>query len=245
MGLKPSPYASVKGALRAKRVILGDQRDKRNPFHWENVSTNEPGDEDYNPVLPWIQKRRSDGHLATELLQYIDDLRTTAHSKELAWEASSRIDKTCCWLGLQDAARKRREPSQRPGAWAGASVHTTDENAFKGVTPERWKKTRMKIRWLAFQAGITDAVTERLMDLEKLTEEQAEAPKGFMLHKTAESFWGFLVYVSRTYKSLVPYLKGIHLSLDSWRSNRDEDGWRSSNTVDAKLDNDDREKPPK
>jgi hypothetical protein len=44
----------------------------------------------------------------------------------------------------------------------------------------------------------------------------------------------------------VPYLKGVHLSLDSWRANRDDDGWRSSNsTVEAKLDDDDREKPPK
>jgi hypothetical protein len=44
---------------------------------------------------------------------------------------------------------------------------------------------------------------------------------------------------------MVPYLKGIHLSLDSWRPNRDDDGWRSSNTVEAKLDHDDGEKPPK
>jgi hypothetical protein len=65
MGLKPSPYASVKGALRAKRIILGDRREETNPFHWERVETNEPGDENYNPMMPWIQKIRSDGHLAT------------------------------------------------------------------------------------------------------------------------------------------------------------------------------------
>jgi hypothetical protein len=137
MGLKPSPYASVKGALQAKWVIIGDRRDEENPFHWERVETNEPGDDEYNPVEPWIQKIRRDGHLATELWQYIDDLQTTAHSRELAWKASSRIAKTCCWLGLQDAVRKRRELSQRPGAWAGSSVHTTEKNAFKGVTQER------------------------------------------------------------------------------------------------------------
>jgi hypothetical protein len=32
--------------------------------------------------------------------------------------------------------------------------------------------------------------------------------------------------VAQAYPSLVPYLKGIHLTLDSWRSGRNEDGWK-------------------
>ena len=32
-----------------------------------------------------------------------------------------------------------------------------------------------------------------------------------------------------TYPSLVPYFKGIHLTLDSWRENRDAEGWRIHN----------------
>jgi hypothetical protein len=27
---------------------------------------------------------------------------------------------------------------------------------------------------------------------------------------------------------MLPYLKGLHLTIDSWRGNRDEEGWRSS-----------------
>jgi hypothetical protein len=34
------------------------------------------------------------------------------------------------------------------------------------------------------------------------------------------------VYISLTYPSLTPYLKGIHLTLDSWRPNRDGEGWK-------------------
>jgi hypothetical protein len=245
MGLKPSPYACVKGALRAKRIILGDRRDPENPFHWERAEENLPGDDGYEADQPWIRKVRWDGHLGTELLQYIDDLRTTAHSKELAWRASSRIAKTCCWLGLQDAARKRREPSQRPGAWAGATVMMNETNAYKGVTPDRWRKTQAKVRWLGFQVGLVDDVTRDLMDLEELGKDRKDAPRGHMLHKTAESLRGFLVYVARTYKAMVPYLKGIHLSLDSWRANRDEDGWRITNTVEPKVETTGREKPPK
>jgi hypothetical protein len=37
---------------------------------------------------------------------------------------------------------------------------------------------------------------------------------------------GFLVYFCRTYSSFVPFLKGIHLTLDSWRKNRDIEGWK-------------------
>jgi hypothetical protein len=63
------------------------------------------------------------------------------------------------------------------------------------------------------------------MDVGGLAKDREDAPRGQMLHKTAESFRGFLVYVAHTYTAMVPYLKGIHLSLDSWRANRDEDGW--------------------
>ena len=28
---------------------------------------------------------------------------------------------------------------------------------------------------------------------------------------------------------MIPFLKGIHLTLDSWRPNRKEDGWKMSN----------------
>jgi hypothetical protein len=53
----------------------------------------------------------------------------------------------------------------------------------------------------------------------------------------------FLVYVARTYTTLVPYLKGIHLTLDSWRVYRgddgwpiDDDGWRLTNAIDDRLE---------
>ena len=41
-----------------------------------------------------------------------------------------------------------------------------------------------------------------------------------------ESIRGFLVYVSRTYKYMTPYLKGVCLNLDIWIPYRDEEGWR-------------------
>jgi hypothetical protein len=37
---------------------------------------------------------------------------------------------------------------------------------------------------------------------------------------------GFLVYVTRTYPAMVPYLKGFHLTIKTWRGGRDSEGWK-------------------
>ena len=37
-----------------------------------------------------------------------------------------------------------------------------------------------------------------------------------------ESIIGFLIYVSMKYRDANPYLKGIHLTLDSWIPYREE-----------------------
>jgi hypothetical protein len=54
-------------------------------------------------------------------------------------------------------------------------------------------------------------------------------------HKEMEKQRGFLVYVTRTYPALVPYLKGIYLTLDSWRDGRDDEGWRMQGELTAHL----------
>ena len=46
--------------------------------------------------------------------------------------------------------------------------------------------------------------------------------------KELERMRGFLIYVSRTYTAMTPYLKGLHQTIDSWRPFTREDGWRMS-----------------
>jgi hypothetical protein len=206
MGLRPSPYQSVQGCLRAKRLMLGDRKESGNVFKWDYVDLNQPGDADYQPGDPWISKRRDeDGLIAADIHSYVDDNRETAPTAEMAWLASSRVAKMCSWLGLQDAARKRRPPSQEPGAWAGSVVHATETEVTKLVSQERWDKTRRWISWMY---------------------DFARKPGCDIPHKALESCRGFLVYVARTYGSMVPYLKGIHHTLDSWRPGRDANGWK-------------------
>ena len=226
MGLKTSPYNAVQGSQRAKRIILGDPRDPLNPFHWATIKLNLPGTENYNPAEPWIQKMRSDGLPAAEIVQYVDDVRIISPTEELAWLCSSKMAKGLSFLGLQDAARKRRKPSQTPGAWAGATVSSDGEVVKKGVTKERWEKVKLKVRWIADQIGLSDSFSPvDYGDLNDRRDESGECPQGCIHYKTMESFVGFLVYVSMTYTSMVPYLKGIYLTLNSWREGRDREGW--------------------
>lgn len=44
--------------------------------------------------------------------------------------------------------------------------------------------------------------------------------------KSLEQSRGFLVHLAGTYPNIRPRLKGIHHTLESWRGNRDEDGWK-------------------
>eukprot|EP00957_Ditylum_brightwellii_P124483 9487025-Ditylum_brightwellii.AAC.1 len=52
-----------------------------------------------------------------------------------------------------------------------------------------------------------------------------------------ESGQSFLVHVSRNYPWIVPYLKGIHLTLESWWQDRDDKGWKLSVKVWSEVIN--------
>ena len=86
-------------------------------------------------------------------------------------------------------------------------VETDNEKVSVLVTQEKWDKSRRLLGniYACFQ------------------------PSGHQIlpFKKLESAQGYLVYTTRSYPSMVPYLKGIHLTLDSWRDGRDQDGWRS------------------
>jgi hypothetical protein len=58
-----------------------------------------------------------------------------------------------------------------------------------------------------------------------------QANSNMFVHKELESILGFLIYVLRTYPAFTPYLKGLHLTLDSWRPNQDDEGWRVLNAI--------------
>jgi hypothetical protein len=100
------------------------------------------------------------------------------------------------YLGIQDAARKRRPSTQKGGAWAGCVFQISPSKIGKTVTQEKWDKAR----------GIALSIAEKVL---------GDGPIQDSDHKLLEQQRGFLVHLTMTFTSLVPFLKGIHLTLDS------------------------------
>ncbi len=46
---------------------------------------------------------------------------------------------------------------------------------------------------------------------------------------------GFLVYVTRTYPAMIPYLKGFHLMIEMWQGGRDAKGWKLKCSDDSSI----------
>lgn len=210
MGLKPSPYNCIKALLLALEFVKGNRQDPRNPFRWDHIILNLPGTPDYDPQKPRLSKMLQDGlTLAALIVSYVDDMRIAAGSEHLCWEAMHAVSCKLTYLGIQVATRKTRPPSRQPGPWSGAMVLTDDLGVGVRATQDKWDKTKSQL---------TD--TLRLIDL------------GQPIHrKTLESYRGSLVYLQRTYPAITPYVKGFHLTIDGWRPDRDEEGWRQPSSI--------------
>jgi hypothetical protein len=98
-----------------------------------------------------------------------------------------------------------RPPSQQPGAWAGTYALIFEGGVGITCGPDKWAKAKQL--------------------LQSLQEELASTPQ--LNHKGLEQKRGFFVHLQRTYPCITPFLKGMHLTLDSWRPGRDADGWKA------------------
>jgi hypothetical protein len=125
-----------------------------------------------------------------------------AHCFQVAHQTASRLG----YLGIQNASRKTRPPSQHPGAWAGILVHVESDGIYLTTAQDKWDKGRAYIRDL--QAAFTTST------------------RPWFDHKTLERIRGFLVHLQRVYPAVTPFLKGLHLTIDSWRPGRDDEGWK-------------------
>jgi hypothetical protein len=210
MGSKPAPYIAVQQGRRLKRMMLGDRTDENNVFRWNHIEMNLPGSPQYAPARPWISKRRKTGEIAADAHDYVDDMRETGPEAEDAWQASSTVGKTCSFMGVQDATRKHRPPSQTPGAWAGAVITTDNDNVYDSVTKDKWLKAKLEIARLreAYDEGRANGSNQ-------------------VLSKTLEQVAGYLNHIGRAYKIIRVYLNGLYATLNSWRPGRDEEGWRT------------------
>ena len=203
MDLRDSPYRSLQWQVRLKLEVYGDRKALDNPYHWDRVEFNLPGSKGYRSDLPWVMKIQCDGHLAAKNFVYVDNGRATGHSPRLTWAAARAYAAGCSRRGVQDASRKRTSPSDTPGPWAGTVTHTTGGRVLGMVSQGKWDKTKLLI------AELGDMIPKGPLPLQRLLEIR-----------------GFLMYVVRTYTWLNPYIKGLHLTVDSWRPGRAEDGFK-------------------
>jgi hypothetical protein len=148
--------------------------------------------------------RLSDGKIASDFIIYVDDVRTMGGSFQDCRAASRRAASLLNFLGIQDAPRKRRDPSLTPGSWSGSIVLSDGQSIDIIVAQERLDKAKQMLVWMneAISSGPT------------------------IEHKTLERYRRYLFYLCRTYPAINPYLKGIHLTLDAWRPWRKDFGWR-------------------
>jgi hypothetical protein len=205
MGFKRSPYIAIQGILMAEEFIRGDPQDPNNVFRWEEVELNLPGSSNYVPSKPWMSKLKlPERTIACDMFIYVDDVRTTGDSYLECQKVSRVVASLLNFLGLQDAVRKRRDPSQTLGPWAGFIVLSDGPTVETMVSQERWEEAKSMVRWM-----------------------RNELTKGPQIEfKALEKYRGYLVYISCTYPAITFYLKGIHLTLDSWRPWRRDDGWK-------------------
>lgn len=187
MGLKILPNHAIRATLRAEEFMTSFPWLPSNPFRYSRIVSNLPGTHDYSPAKPWFFLQRKDGSMASVLAIYVDDQRVHAPSENDAYQAARQIASRESYLGIQDAARKRRAPSQQAGAWAGSILRTNNHEVGLLISENRWDKTKVIInKWY----DVVHATEEPMLNTKELFSDR-----------------GFLVYICRTYEVLTPYLK--------------------------------------
>ena len=157
---------------------------------------NLPGNPAFDPTLPRVMKwDLLIDNIAGNVLTFVDDSRASGANKEVAWKIARQVASRLQYLGIQDAPRKRRPPTRKPGAWAGAIFSTTDGLITQTVSQEKWNKGKEQLK--------------------ELLDELANGTDALFSYKRLEQIRGFLCHLSMTFKAITPFLKGFHLSLSA------------------------------
>jgi hypothetical protein len=179
MGCKPSPFFAIRFYYWAEEFARGRHCDPRNFLRWDWIKMNLPGDSKYDPTKPRVMKwDASVDKIAGDILGFVDDLRASGYSIECAWGVARQVASRLQYLGIQDAPRKRRPPSQSPGAWAGAVFSTKDGKVTK------WDKGKAMIL--------------------ELIDEAAGNPNHQYLYKRLEQICGFMCHLAMTFENITP-----------------------------------------
>ena len=208
MGMKPSPYNAVRHYYWAEEFAKGDPSDPANSMGYDSVVLNLPGMESYDPNQPKVMKwNSSDACIAGDVVTFVDNGRISGSSKEKCWLVYRQFASRVQYLGMQKAPRKFRPPSQnQAGAWTGTIFRINSDSVSKTVSKEKWGKGRDILKRMVESLETCDRPDLDRKDLERHT--------------------GFLNHLAMTFEDFNPFLKGCYLTLNSWRSGRDQEGWK-------------------
>ena len=215
MGMRPSPYNAVRQYYWGEEFARGNPANEANPMGYDRIRINLPGMAEYDPAFPKVMKWRDgvsgsgNGEIAGDVVTFIDDVRITGYSKENCHAVRRQFAGRIQYLGMQDAPRKFRPPSQMSaGAWTGTVFKVGASLITKSVSQEKWEKGKRIVEDLA------RTVNESQDGRPQLDRKQLEKETGFMNH------------LAMTFETICPFLKGFYLTLNSWRSGRDEGDWK-------------------
>lgn len=204
MGVRSSPFNCVRLYLLSEDIIKGNRDDPNNPFRWNRIVYNLPGTVSYDATKPWVYKMDdSSGCMASFVNSYVDNLRTGSQRgaddcHRVTHCTASKLN----YLGEQDAARKCRQATQKPGPWAGAVMESIKgEGLYVSTTINKWTRTQ----------EIIDFYFEKLNK-----EDNGNVSEIWLDRKALEQHTGFLVHMFMSYENMRPYLKGFYLTLNGW-----------------------------
>jgi hypothetical protein len=208
MGMKPSPWVTCRLIGWMLEFVVGDKKEKGNPFRWDSVILNLPEDPKYNPnmsrVYKWNDMLQT---IACDIRVFCDDFRIIGPTLADTIQATHRLETRMGYLGIQDATRKRRRVTQRPGEWTGSIIiPVEDVGLFVTVSKKKWQKAR--------------DILGRLWDLMSSKDEVE------LIVKDLEREVGFLVHLSMAFPLMNPFLRGFYLTMNSWCGDRDSHGWK-------------------
>ena len=147
----------------------------------------------------------------------MDDEIIHAGYERKAWAAAHQVATREAHIGIQCVAQKQRPPSQNAESWAGSIVCTNDTDIGILVSKDIW--ANMKSIVLMLQAQVL------------------ENPEVDLCAHSLISEIGTLGYGTQSYNPLTAYLKGLNITIDGWRPDRDDDYWKvaTSRLKSAKL----------
>ena len=190
MGFGPSPFLVICFYYHGE-----NPRDSNNALRWDKVVLNCPGSKMFYPWFPWVYKWDNiHKSVAGPSVTFVDDSRASGKDSEHVWQVSQQAATHLQYLWIQNAPRTIRPPTQvRTGAWAGSIIEASQDSVFKSIAKSNWDRVLPIIRRILQEIELT--VDDKL-DFKHLERER-----------------GFLVRNIMTYRTVNPYLKGMHHSI--------------------------------